>query len=283
MFDYSLDTLWNWLREGLGLPSTQDVARMSRLMAKLQIATQQYLGEPFPGAVIATPMFPSLCKDDVTEAAQLNRITAVGSLKLFTQPKELSAAFAGLGFGICANYTNTKACNAEEDGLPHVETLLVSLSNATLFARRYAMRRALTSYEPEHSLLVDYDLGTDALHSMDDEPRKREYWSMVEGRSIQLYLRMPTRRPLDKVLLIGERAAADADKGDLISTVQRALRYLQGDTLPEIYADEPVYIAARGAAEFAKRVQETAGMVDNDDDDDENDNDSNGGGKGGEL
>ena len=279
MFDYSLDRLWKMLRRGLGLPSTKDVARMSRLMAKLQTATGQYLGEPFPAAVIATPMFPTLCKDDVTEAAQLNRITAVSNLKLFTQPRELSAAFAGLGFGICANYTNTKACNAEEDGLPHIETLLVSLSNATLFARRYAMRRALTGYEPETSLLVNYDLGIDALPSMDDEPRKQEYWSRVEGCIIQLCLRdpgMPTRRPFDKVLLIGESAAPDADKVDLISTVQRALRYLQGDALPEFYADEPVYIAARGAAEFAKRAQETAGMVDDDDDGD-------GGGEGGEL
>lgn len=251
MFDYSWPRILRMLREALGLPSTQDVARLSRLIAMLQSVAEEHTTQRIPAAVISTPSFPAVCIDDVVEAAGYNGIlTLRDKRRPLPQPRELNAAFFGAGFGHCSNFSNPDLCNAEEEAFPVLEFLYVSFSNATLFLRRQSMEEAHDTALFEDDLLVDYELGSNAIPG--ETEAAQAYWLRISDRVLELCRRrFWPQYPLEKVLLFGESAGHPS----LLKTLKSTIPQLQ-DSMPDFVLQDPVYIAARGAAQFAKRARE---------------------------
>lgn len=100
---------------------------------------------------------------------------------------------------------------------------------------------------PEGQYVVDYELGSHSLLKRDFNL----YWDRVQLHIEGLILKDCSREPIDKVLLLGEGGLDPILIGVLDDAISR---YQNG--MPKIYGEDPLYDAARGAAEFANRAQE---------------------------
>lgn len=104
--------------------------------------------------------------------------------------------------------------------------------------------------------IMRLDLGLETLPS--SEKDAKSFWNVLQD--IIVDVGRSAKSPLTDVLLLGE----DAGNPDLIDAIKDALKQLVPHRLNDIRisslggAEEfaPVYVAARGAAEFAKRAQE---------------------------
>lgn len=98
-----------------------------------------------------------------------------------------------------------------------------------------------------------FDLGLENLSHNGNA--SQEYWSRMHAAIVEVG--QSAYRPLNTLLLIGE----DADSPDFARTVKDAVRELIQDPstqyTPRLLVEvEPLWLAARGAAEFVKRTQE---------------------------
>ena len=109
-----------------------------------------------------------------------------------------------------------------------------------------------------------FDLGLQNLSQdggKDCQDEKALYWASIYD--IVIEVGRASRGTLNRLLLLGE----SADDPEFLQTVQDALRALLPDATTQDISTmllsgrqdgeiEPLYLAARGAAEFAKRAQE---------------------------
>jgi hypothetical protein len=160
-----------------------------------------------------------------------------------------------MGHGLCKHYDNCDTCEDEEADMPYSHTLALSFSHAEFSAAYILMQSAFSSLAEKGVVRFDLDLGN--LPKGEDE--KAWYWSKVKDSIVSVG--RVAYRPLTDLLLLGE----DADNVEFNKVVEEALWELipnnpgriripseerSSDTL------DPLYVAARGAAEFAKRAQE---------------------------
>jgi hypothetical protein len=96
--------------------------------------------------------------------------------------------------------------------------------------------------------VVDLNLGWDKRH---ENPTGGFYWEAVRDAIIKPALEASYyhHRKSDKILLHGDRCTDEKFQKVLREVVERAL-----ENNPEIFELDPVFSAARGAAEMAKRV-----------------------------
>jgi hypothetical protein len=104
-------------------------------------------------------------------------------------------------------------------------------------------------YASEETLLVDYKAGSDAIPEGIQE--REAYWDRVRLKLLELCLDSHWDKHVDKVLLWGE----SANNPMFMRMAEDVIHQLQDD-MPETLQADPLYIAARGAAELAKRARE---------------------------
>ena len=238
-------------RKRIGLPATEDVALLAEMLAALRQQTERYLGHSVDWAVASFPHHQSLCREDITDALEYVDIFPLWSRQLWDQPRDTSAAYAGHGFGLCEDYLDADRCMVEEKNMSSKHSLFVAYTHDALVVRPHSFQSAYDSgYGAYESFLVDYDLG---LSSLPKYPDSTEYWDQMRA-----ILRKGALGPLgritndfDQVILFGEDADFLAEQ----PVVRDVLGDLQ-DQIPEILDADGLYVAARGAAEFAKRAQE---------------------------
>ena len=245
-----LDSTWRNFRKRLGLPASSDVGILANLLITLRCNTEHQLGSLIDSVVTAFPLLPGLCFEDIDDALDYAGLNPLTDRKLYNQPHETSAAYAGYGLGLCKNYTDVDLCHAQEKELPPEHTLAVSYTQKSMIVVLTTMERAYMYYEPDSSYIVDHEAGLGALKNYPNN--HNAYWDHVRVRLMQLTLEPYTKRRIEKVLLLGESALDET----FLEVVKDAMYKLQGD-LPKIYMDNPLHVAARGAAEFAKRAQES--------------------------
>ena len=174
---------------------------------------------------------------------------------------EVSAAFAGSYHGLCKHYEDVDACEDEEAAMPVSHILALSLSQTSFSAAYTYMQAAYRSILEKEATRFDLGLQNLPLGGEDCQEEKASYWSRI--RSTIIEVGRASSGTLNTLLLLGE----DADNPEFIRTVQDALRVLLPDTSPQDIPMmlvsqkqdskiEPLYLAARGAAEFAKRALE---------------------------
>lgn len=174
---------------------------------------------------------------------------------------EVSAAFAGSGYGLCKHYDDVDTCEDEEADLPISHVLALSLSQTTFSAAYTYMQEAYRSILEKE--LTRFDLGLQHLPTNGkDRPEEEDlYWSRMRATIVEVG--RASLGELTTLLLLGD----EADNPDFTRTVQDALRELLQDgsaqdalaVLSSGKRDreiEPLYLAAKGTAEFAKRARE---------------------------
>lgn len=108
------------------------------------------------------------------------------------------------------------------------------------------IRSVLWLWEPEYRHREFFNLGHDAIK---DGFPEDQYWEYVRQALMEIMVSHQYYPKPGKVLLMGESAA---DK-QFRAVLEKALGSLM-DEIPQILAQNAEYIAARGAAELAKRA-----------------------------
>ena len=106
-----------WINKKLGRAATSDVATLADLISDLKEATELTLAVPIDKVVFATPCFPALTKQGISDAAEHAGITSWLSPS-FAYPNrigESNAIFAAYGNGICQDYKDLYECWDEEE------------------------------------------------------------------------------------------------------------------------------------------------------------------------
>jgi hypothetical protein len=92
---------------------------------------------------------------------------------------------------------------------------------------------------------MDFNLGLQALHNNPDE---EYYWQGVRDRIVAgVTGGLPANRPT-KVFLLCDNTCRNTFKAVMEDALKSILGYV-----PDVYDDDPVFSAARDAAEFARR------------------------------
>lgn len=191
-------------------------------------------------------MFPQLCPHHFTEAARLNNIASI-SIGWRVQLRELSAACAAYGLGLCRNYLNTSSCEEEERAMPLSRVLSISHTKDALVTDYYDMRGL--AFEDPHLLTYSTDWTLGAQHAPPSDFQESEaYWKSVGEAIERVIMTFRDVAHVDKVLLFGE----SVDNSTLTSIVRDTVLKHQ-DNLPMFYDSDTLYIAAGGAATLAKR------------------------------
>ena len=117
----------------LGRPANAQTATIAGMLAQLQKSIQEALASEVrvvTDAVVSSPESIYLTSEEVSDA-----LDYLGIENLVTEPDELfatSAAYAGLGNGLCKSYTEPYTCAYEEPQLRFERVLFVDFSDAAL-------------------------------------------------------------------------------------------------------------------------------------------------------
>ncbi|KAL8745283.1 MAG: hypothetical protein Q9190_002566 [Brigantiaea leucoxantha] len=175
---------------------------------------------------------------------------------------EVSAAFAGSGYGLCEHYDDVDACENEEGDLPVSHNLAVTLSQTSFSTAYTCIHSAYRSILEKEITRLDLGLRDSSSNVKESEEEKEVHWSSIRATIIEVG--RASRGRLTTLILLGENVGDP----DFIKNVQDALRELLSGASPQEVSTlflsgkrngeiESLYLAARGAAEFAKRAQET--------------------------
>ncbi|KAI9867546.1 MAG: hypothetical protein M1813_008345 [Trichoglossum hirsutum] len=248
-----LRDIWKHLKRQLnkrrGLPATPDVGVLGNLIKQLRSASEENLRRSISAAVAARPHLPGLTPEDLNDAMEYAGLRNLRAYNYFGDVSETSAAFAGMGQGLCEHYADINTCEEEDSNLPLQYILALSFTRVSLSLSLSSLRDAHANYESK--AIIAWDLGLSAL---DQTPDPAAYWDLVRSAIRDIALKSP--QPITTLLLLGE----ESTNATFLDVVRDALRDLLGFDLLRVgilSSPEPLYVAAKGAAEFAKRFQET--------------------------
>ncbi len=251
---------WNKL---CGRPSTPEVGTIAKLVKKLRTAVDEKLEHNrTKKALLTIPYLPGVSYEDLEDVMEYTGLTMLSTHKhIGDKISEVSAAFAGSGYGLCEHYDNIDACENEEADMPVSHILALSLSQTSFSAAYTYMQAAYRSILEKETTRFDLGLQNFPTNGKDSEGEEALYWSRMRVTIVEVG--RTSRGILTTLLVLGE----NADNSSFVRTVQEALRELLPDASTQDISKmlllwkwdgeaEPLYLAARGAAELAKRAQE---------------------------
>jgi hypothetical protein len=233
----------------MGRPSTTEIGIIASFLSEIKAKMQEQTGLVVDQAVIA---IPNLFEADNIQRQQfqldLDEASTYAGIKPIFEPSWISAASAGIasqGWGLCSDYTDTLACEAEEETMPIETVLTVEYTKDALVVAMFTMRTA--SSVSDKVTRIYFDIGAD--HS-----REEDHWKVVKDRIQNLPMNIYKKTPT-KVLVTG----AEASSTEFLAALREALEGLgidkaSSETVGRGY--DPTFVVARGAAEFAKRKVE---------------------------
>lgn len=224
-------------RKAAGLPASPDVGTLSGLLRELRQKAESHLSQTVGSAVISYTRLTGLYEEDILDAAEYLKLETLRGYHLH-QPREIIAAYAGNGMGLCKNFEDVTQCKQEGKELPLRQVLSVEWVKTALVLNTQGVREALDVADYDTVAKVDFSDGFDT-----PERVTASITDILEERFRFL------QRPSDLTVVIS------GDNADLSisQTVTSAVRTF-GPT-PALFEAEPLYIAARGAAELAWRAQ----------------------------
>lgn len=235
-------------RKKLGLPSSRDVKVLSNMIRALQDQALQFVGEPIRAATISIPHLAALYGQDLLDAFQYLGLVYLEFYPFnnFNPIPASMAAYAGNGFGFCADYRNITACEEEELQIPAFFALTIGYTHSGLTASQARLGSAY--YIREEITIEDLTLGYDVMHDCPHGDGDA-YWEAV--RNVLRYPVVTSRiqRNFSKVLLYGDAVEVLKFREALEEELEE---HVEGT--PEIVDGEPEFSAAKGVAEMAKRA-----------------------------
>lgn len=252
LFDDQPRQKWRRLRKRIGLPASADVGVMADLLRELRDKANDFVKERFTTAVITAPHLVALYREDIADALEhiglcMYRIWLYRHLVY-----ETASAYAGSGLGLCTDYANASHCFDVQEDWPRDIIFPVLYTRTALTMSLAPVKGMYYIWEPSYRYRMDFDLGSDKLLSLETPQEIQDYWSQVRDKLVEVFIDRSGYDKPHKIILQGESAS----EPDFIRNLWTALApYMPED--PELFADDPLYVAAKGAAEFAKRAPYT--------------------------
>lgn len=238
-------------RKAVGLPASSDVGFLAKMLTDLRARVEERVG-PIKSAGMTTMNLVALYDEDLHDAFDylgLEYITFpvgwVGHSTLY----ETSAAYAGYGFGLCADYTHPESCKEEQYAMPHTAVMAVLFTPNVLTVSLSVLKSVYALWEPDYRYLIDFELGyegEDAADAADDGGR---YWEKVKMRLEEIMVSNPFYDRPAKVVLMGDCVGNEMFRQTLLTVLGE-----QMEELPEVLSSDSDVVAARGIAEMAKRM-----------------------------
>ncbi|KAL4881679.1 hypothetical protein BJY04DRAFT_188569 [Aspergillus karnatakaensis] len=233
------------IKRALGLPASSDVKILTEILEPLLDLYPS--PEKVRTAVISYPPAVALYNEDIVDAAAYLNVR-VQSGTHFGQPREMIAAYAGYGRGLCTDPSDKQGCLDELGGLHEVDVLHVEYTLKAMLLHVAAVRGAQSRADWEIHAVAHYDLGSDGR---DDDGYEERVERCLESLLADEY---GGKWPESLVVIVTGNEDNIGD-GSVRDTIKHALE-LRGLTSVEILLDNPEYVAARGAAELAWRGRE---------------------------
>ncbi|KAF2225241.1 hypothetical protein BDZ85DRAFT_90644 [Elsinoe ampelina] len=248
--DLPRQELRKW-KKRLGLPASTDVGTLAEMVASLRDAVVQFTGSGIDSAVTTLPHLVAVYNEDITDAFEHVGLSSPVVWFYDHLVYETISAYAGHGLGIFKNFTNAEYTYDHMHDFDSEELLVILYTPDVLTVAVSSVKGAYFLWEPSVRFRLDFDLGSDKLAHFLTPEEIEEYWSLV-GEAIQeIYL---ARRydPPHRVFLLGDSAGIP----NFNDTVKGVISQLTNADVP-FYDTDPVFAAAKGAAEFAKRAPYT--------------------------
>ncbi|KAH7409505.1 hypothetical protein BKA64DRAFT_742587 [Cadophora sp. MPI-SDFR-AT-0126] len=232
------------LRKAAGLPASRDVAALSAMIQDLRCKAEAILGTEISSIPIlaVTPSLVALCEEDLVDAFEYAGLQQV-RLKNYSPGSyvhETSAAYAGYGLGLCSDPQNPAVCQKEEADMQMENILSLLFTRSALRIIYTPVRSAYFFSSLSLRFYAHWDLGLDAR---DEEG----YWKRVREAIEQGPRDYPGFPMPDKVLLMGESARDERFRSVLEEIISG------WGASPQVFGDDTEFVAAKGAAELARR------------------------------
>lgn len=154
-------------------------------------------------AVIVAPNILALYEEDLVDAFEWIGLKYINVAYIKGVIHEMHAAYAGYGFGLCANYTDPEACHREELAMDRDRVLPVLFTNSALFVGNDLLADAYWLWEPQHRVALNFSLGYDNPLGMDEY----HYFKAIGENLRADILNWPKDMRPNRVLLQGECAS----------------------------------------------------------------------------
>ena len=233
-------------RKAIGLPASEDVGHLADMLIALRSEVEKKLHFGIKSAGITTLHLAALYREDLHDAAEYAGFESLDFPLPYDILYETSASYAGYGFGLCKDYKDKEGCNKEQTEMDSEVVMAVAFTQSVLTVTLSVMKSAYYLWEPDYRHLSNFTLGFESGLRQKDEKR---YWEAVETHLAKIMVERPYYERPEKVLLMGECI------NDRVFQ-QRLQKVLadQMDDPPAVINDDPEFAAAKGAAEFAKRL-----------------------------
>jgi hypothetical protein len=227
------------------------------MLSSLKLATEAKLGSPVTYALAAVPVLPNLSEETLQEAFDYARIIKVShELYVFGENlNSINAAYAGMGHGMCENWTDIWECRIEENSMDSQQTLVISfdndsaiVTNAAMYSAYVSSRQSINGFPYIFEGYQDHDRGV-------------LYWNGLENNIARMIEQVGETFPgkrIQKIVLTGEHAAEMEFLKVVWKVLHKEQEWLDGRAA-DIYAQlqvpgfDALYVGARGAAEMAMR------------------------------
>jgi len=228
----------------VGLPASYEVGILADMVQNLRSQLEGKFDVRITRAVFTAAHLVALYRDDLQDTAAhlgIEYLRPRGEFNALVW--ETASAYAGHGLGLCNAWWNKTECWSE----PMTEVLLFSVhySEAALTVALSFITDASSLWEPDYRHSENFTLGREAMASYDDVGL---YWRDVRRQLLVIMEKHPIFPKPELVILTG-----DAIGNEFIEHLEAAL---WGDIgrVPGILQGEPTVVAAKGAAEFARRA-----------------------------
>ena len=135
-------------RKAIGLPASQDVGFLAKMLSDLRFRVEERIGRPIESAGVATLNLVALYQEDLRDAFEYVGLRYVAFPVRYDVLYETSAAYAGYGYGLCSHYTDRNACKHEQDEMPSDVVMAVLYTRTVLTVSLSVVDSAYYLYEP---------------------------------------------------------------------------------------------------------------------------------------
>ena len=230
----------------MGLPASSDVGHLAGMLIALRLEVEKKLHFGIKSAGITTLNLAALYQEDLHDAAEYAGFESLDFPLRYDILHETSASYAGYGYGLCKDYEDKEGCKQEQNEMDSEVVMAVAFTQSVLTVTLSVMESAYFLWEPDYRRLLNFTLGFESGLRQKDETR---YWKAVETNLAKIMRKYPYYERPGKVLLMGECSNDQTFQ----QTLQKVLAD-QMDEPPAIINNDPEFAAAKGAAEFAKRL-----------------------------
>ncbi|KAF2200639.1 hypothetical protein GQ43DRAFT_481388 [Delitschia confertaspora ATCC 74209] len=236
---------WRSARKRAGRPASSDVGVLVDMLKRLADTASSYTG-PIVSAVISYPSAICLYQEDIVDAAEYLSLRALKG-NHFYQPREMVAAYAGHGMGLCKSFKDKEKCTTEGLKLPERDVLLVEYTEVALLLHGGGMREAIDLATHDFDEAASFKLGSKAVCE--------KYGALKVQEFVLQFLRRRYRflEPPQKMTVIMTGSEESVQNSEVQEAVKTAVEEM--GSAADMLTSLPEYIAARGAAELAWRAQ----------------------------